>query len=499
MAAERIERIARDKDMELLNANVGTGMAMSETAPEDCYELVLFDRTGTRVLLWQDNNSASLPVVHIRQFTRIAEQITSSVKRLWGITTVLLWSERAEAEDGCERLAVLEVIEGSKARAGLDWFEIQLAVTPLGKKKALRIDRCRAKAIGRATMLEPFSRLGWFYRLRDWVSREINLKDIEPADFVQLNGSGAFCLLKFQTDSTPLWFKAVGAPNLREFPITLLLSRLFPTYLPPLLASEPVLNGWLMESGGDLTLFDCPQMEVWMEAVRRLAEMQIHSRGRTSELLQAGCHDLRLETLNSLVPSFFQAMAHLMAGQKTPSPPPLTIEDISDLARNVQEALTTMIDCCDAETLGHSDFNPGNILVDGERIVFTDWAEAYVGWPFLTFEFFLAHLSKSRPGLTQQEDYLREASIKPWLSLISRESLRRALDLSPLIGPYAYAINAWRDPRRLANPQSQDFLRSLARRMKREADYIRSKRHQHPDLGNGYSTGTGGLKCGFLS
>jgi len=43
---------------------------------------------------------------------------------------------------------------------------------------------------------------------------------MELKDFHQLNGCETFSLIRFETTQLPVWFKAVGKPNLHEFPIT---------------------------------------------------------------------------------------------------------------------------------------------------------------------------------------------------------------------------------------------------------------------------------------
>jgi len=64
--------------------------------------------------------------------------------------------------------------------------------------------------------------------LVDRVDRRVVLlvqRAIEPyglrlsGEFRQLNASPTFALLRLETTGQALWFKAVGEPNLREFPI----------------------------------------------------------------------------------------------------------------------------------------------------------------------------------------------------------------------------------------------------------------------------------------
>jgi hypothetical protein len=130
------------------------------------------------------------------------------------------------------------------------------------------------------------------------------------------------------------------------------------------------------------------------------------------------------------------------------------------------------------DTLGHSDFNPGNIIVGPERCTFLDWAEAHVGHPFLTYEYFLAHLRKDYPHLAPLEGDLRAAYSRIWSSVASPEQIAQAYSFSRLVAVYAYTAssNVWRDPERLKVPGFQGYLRSLTRRMKQEADSIQRQR-----------------------
>ncbi|HEY6249491.1 MAG TPA: phosphotransferase [Candidatus Angelobacter sp.] len=458
----------------------------------DLYQLVLMNSVGTRVLLQRKNRARGLPEICIPRFTRPAEQITSWLRTSCDMKAVLLWSGWIDREQDGQRFAVLEALDNAKHLIpGWEWFGTEQARAHIAAPQARLIEKSQARALKLClgTDPEPFSRLGWLHRLRDWIIGVLQPLGTQLGDFSHFNGSASFSLIRFETDSKPLWFKAVGAPNLHEFPITLLLSRLFPAYLPRILASDPLLNGWLMESGGELTLFDCQDLDAWTNACRCLAELQIASLGRTAECLQVGCRDLRLDRLASLIASFFDTMAELMSRQTKHSPAALTSSELSEnemtiasnnqsLANDLQEALGQMAELSYPDALGHADFNPGNVLVDGERTVFTDWAEAYVGCPFLTCEYFLAHLGNSCPSLLEHEGRLRDAYLQRWIGLISERKLRLALNLSPLIAPYVYAIssNAWADPKRLADSRIQGSLRSLTRRMKREADSLHHRR-----------------------
>jgi hypothetical protein len=451
-----------------------------DTEHTDCYELVLLNPEGTHVVLQEAGEAKSLPTVRIPRFTRPAEKITSLLRNDWSVRTTVLWSSAIESAPNVIYFAVLEAIdEIEQPPAGLKWFHIHEALTLIETSQAALIETSHARVltICFGADPEPFSRLGWIHRLRAWINRTVQPFGTQLGEFVQLNGSATFSLVRFETSTKPLWFKAIGEPNLREFSITLLLYRLFPDYLPKILASDRLLNGWLMESGGESTLHDLEGLDIWIVAVQRLAHLQIESIPTVTKLLEAGCRDLRPEALSKVLAPFFDNMAGLMEQQTKSTPRPLTRQELSEVAATVKEALLLMAESGIPDTLGHSDFNPGNVLVDGERCVFTDWAEAHVGHPFLTFEYVLAHLRMSCPTLMMRENCLRQTYAECWRSIVCPTSIERALQLSPLIAVYACAIstNSWRDPKRLA-PHVPGHLRSLTRRMRQEANELYERR-----------------------
>ncbi|MCI0724260.1 MAG: phosphotransferase, partial [Acidobacteria bacterium] len=236
--------------------------------------------------------------------------------------------------------------------------------------------------------------------------------------------------------------------------------------------------GWLMKDAGGLCLDELEDCSAWKRAATALAALQIRSIGKTGRLLEAGCKDLCISTLLALVDPFLDVMADLMKEQRKIPPPTLSREELSELSATLKQALQCLAALRMSDTLGHSDFNPGNIIVGRERCVFIDWAEAHVGHPFLTFEYFLAHLRKDYPHLVPFESDFRSAYSDTWNSIASPEQVAESFPFSPLVAVYAYAVSAgvWRDAERLKVPGIQGYLRSLTRRMKQEADLLQRPR-----------------------
>jgi len=454
----------------------------AEAVGKDAYRLIVFNQSGTAVLLKTRASGYELPLVNISKFTRPAQEITTLLRDRWHIPSVLLLSGALEPAPDTVYYAALEAqVRTCGLPEGMDWFPVHHAISHLLKDKRHGIlESSYLRATNRMAGDDPelFSRLGWLSNLQGWVRTVIRPLGMELKDFHQLNGCETFALLRFDTTKRPVWFKAVGKPNLHEFPITVKLAELFPEYLPSLLATQPTCHGWLMADAGGSPLNEVEDSSAWKDAATALAGLQIASIGAIDGLLEAGCRDLRARTLFELVDPFLEVIGDLMQQQTKVPPAILSWQELSDLAATLKNALGCLESLGIPDTVGHSDFNPGNILVGSERCVFIDWAEAHVSHPFLTFEYLISHLRKDYPALARFEDAIRWSYAQPWQSVSLPEHVSEAFLFSPLVAVFAYAVagNSWRDPERLKIPQVPGYLRSLTRRMKQEADSVPRRR-----------------------
>ena len=454
--------------------------AMSQ---KDTYRLIVFDPAGTAILLESQGREYRLPQVEIPKFTRPALEVTELLRSSLTVSCVFLFSGVLEAFPETSYFAVLESRDAFRLRPqGMEWFTIHHALSNLlfARHERRVVKSCYRKAVSRTLVdsREPFCRVGWMCELQEWVDSIIRPLGMELKSFEQVNGSETFSLIRFATTKQPVWFKAVGEPNVHEYGISQALARLLPEFVPTILGTKPECHGWLMSDGGEKTLAEVEGSPAWQVALTSLADLQISSVSVTDQLLRAGAKDLRIATLLELVDPFLEAMGGLMKQQTKVPPPILSRLELLDLSATLKGALH----CLDAlqipDTLGHSDFNPGNILVGSERCVFIDWAEAHVSHPFFTFEYLISHLRKDYPSLTQVEGAIRSSYAQRWQSVSLSEQVSEAFLFSPLVAVFAYAVagNSWRDPERLEIPQVPGYLRSLTRRMKQEADSVQRRR-----------------------
>ena len=443
----------------------------------ETYRLIITRRNLTEILLLPNGRDWTLPRVEVPKQQRVAEQLTAETQKAWGLETCCLFvsGSRTPGQNGEAVSAVMEsVTHNGKAPAGTYWMPRTVA-TGRGvpeEARAIQESLAELESYARGEKSGPFARPGWLRELFAWVQEQVGPLGLQvTGQFRQLNASPTFSLIRLETADGALWFKATGEPNTHELPVSLLLARLFPKHVPRILGVHPSWNGWLSREASGEALDQVSDFSGWERVAEELAELQIASIGKTRELLEGKCKDLRLPELERRIDPFLARMAEMMAKQEKSSPAPLLESELVSLAEGLRESFSLLQSFGLPDTVGHIDCNPGNILVSTERCVFLDWAEGCVSNPLITFEYLCEHFRRSAVLKPSAVARLTAAYGRPWTSFCSPDDLRRALALSPLIAAFVYAISsdAWREPDSILNQELAGYFRSLTRRMYREA------------------------------
>ncbi len=441
------------------------------------YRLIVTRRNASEILLVPHGSGWALPRIDIYPQQRLAEQLTAEVTRAWGLEAYCLFvpSTRTSDPKGEARCALLEAVRhNDKSPVGTYWMPPSVAsgCCHPGEASAIRDGLAELDSYTKGERAGEFARPGWLQELFQWTEEQIGPLGLRlTGAFRQLNASPTFSLTRMETNAGALWFKATGEPNSHELPVTVALGGLFPRYIPRILAVHHAWNGWLSAEVEGVSLDQSTDVPTWERAAEELAELQIASVGKTVELLEAQTKDLRVPNLVERIDPFVARMGELMAAQEKPTPAPLVRSELVTLAEGLKECCALLASCGLPNTLGHLDFNPGNILVSGDRCVFLDWAEGCVAPPLLTFEYLREHVARSGIEESAVGERLSAAYLRAWASFYSPGDLRRALTLSPLIAVFAYAIanDSWRSADIVQNPPLAGYFRSLTRRMYREA------------------------------
>jgi len=445
----------------------------------ESYRVIVLRRSGAEVLVVPNDAGCMLPTVEIPRWQRVPASLAGALKSDWGVDVLALFECQQDppGDPGGFRYEATEYLRGRSNPTGpIRWTEI----STLGRGSLIdqrdywAIQRVLGVCNGKteAALAGPFARLGWFAELRDWIESVVSRLGFRlTGEFRQLNASPSFSLIRFETSGPAVWFKAVGEPNQREFPITCTLSRLFPAHLPNVLATRPDWNAWLTRESEGRLLDEEQENGTWERVAAVLSELQINSCGRTPAITRAGVHDLSVRTLRKQIRPFVDITQQLMQQQRKTPPATLDRKELLALGDRIGEAFDFLEALEIPETLGHLDLNPGNIVVSATKCVFLDWAEAYVGNPFLTFQYLIEHFRRSHPRDSTLESQVLESYAAPWGRILPRDAIDAGLNVTPLLAVFSYMCGTGllSDGERLKQAEFAGYLRGLARRMDREA------------------------------
>jgi Phosphotransferase enzyme family len=453
---------------------------MTPNAETDIFHLIIPRNGNSEVLLQTNGESYSLPQVEIPKWRRAVEFLTKRVKENWGLETVCLFDPRWEDADRGGWRFNYQVIEPRDSDwippSSLRWMKLSL-VSPetfecTDQLRALERSLDFADAFNSGERPGPFAKAGWIDDLMKWMQFHLYPLGLTlTGSFRQLNGNPFFSLIRFETNASAVWFKAVGEPNLQEYEITKKLAESHPEFLPTIIATRPEWHGLLMAEVDGTNLRNSLDLDQWRLAVSTLASLQIDLIGRTDWLLQIGCKDRRLSKILDDVDPFLEVMVEVMQRQPKTPPEILTRPELLELGKRLKDACHRLESAEVLDTLVHGDFNPANIRVTlDHRCVFLDWAEGYVGPPSVTFEHLLANLRRNHPELTSWEEPLRETYMARWKTVVTSRQISEAMVLTPLIAVLCYALSSdgWRDSQRVNEPNFAKHMRSLVRRMHKE-------------------------------
>lgn len=457
----------------------------SPTQPDHVlFRILLYRKDENEILLETTWEGFRLPVLNVPAHTRTAEEVTSAIRSTWNLETYCLFSlsDSARPQALVRDQAAEACYPNCGCPAGMEWLPVASLSEGVFQSPSdfTAVDNSLRtfEQYRRDELPGFFGKPGWLRGVTEWVEARAGATGLcLTGNFRQLNASPTFSLLRLETDGPAVWFKAVGEPNLHEYSITLKLATAFPEFVPHLLGSRPEWNAWLALEAAGTQLDAISPQRAWESAAENLALLQVATLGRRFELMDAGSKDLRPWALRNLIDPFFDSMTDLMERQTKPSPEPLSRDELMALRREIRSALEELETDGVPNTLGHLDMNPGNVVVSDSRCVFLDWAEAYVGPPFFSFEYLLQHWRRLHSAEQGNEGSMTCRYATEWRPFASSEQIATSFKLTPMLSAFAYAVGgttSWRTENITAGHAS--YLRSLVRRMKHEVNALLERR-----------------------
>lgn len=437
----------------------------------DEWRLVVIDAQSLRLLAHDGASGAFLPREFIAPYTRVAEALTEAIKQHYGLSTIQLAVVSHPGErGGC---AVHEVISSCTA-ACRPLSLLALDEIASGELTAEERNAVLSIMAGEPTKWGRFARLGWIYELLDLMGT--NRDRIAMPVIRQLGLSIDFCLISWKDASgRKLWFKAVGEPNTREYRLTLALAGRFRAYLPKITVSIPEWNGWVMEDANGVPLNESHASEQCKEALTALAVMQREMACDVHLLRTVGAKDWTCLKIAALCEPFFADAERIMLAQISTKTNPLLDSELILLRSEIESAISIIENAGIPETLFHGDIGHGNIIATSEGPVFLDWAETYIGHPFLCAEHLLADFMRFHPHLSCDSMALRIAYANHWKDYATTSALTNVVTFAPATAAFVYALMAWESSVNGPEPtRSWPLIRSLLRRTKWELVRARS-------------------------
>jgi hypothetical protein len=431
--------------------------------------LVLIEAHSMQILTTASDASPVLPRESIPAYTRLAATLTEAIKQKYGLHTIQL----AVLPDvgGNSYYAIHEIISPQEAAPRELSFHAldELAASEFTSEQralVLKIMRGEASELGR------FARLGWINELLAKIEGD---QDRSRWPVVQqLNQGIDFCLLSMtDANGDKMWFKAVGEPNTREYALTVKLTRRFPAYLPKIVATIPEWNGWITEHVVGTPLHESAEIHHSEQALTALAAMQKEAASSIASLLPLGAKDWSCSRLLLLSAPFFEEARQAMRTQTSTLSEPLTDMELDHLRMDIESGLVDFMSTGIPETLLHGDVGHGNTIASPAGPVFLDWAETYVGHPFLSAEHLLADLARSNRAFSENQAALRTGYSAHWKTYAPPRELKRLVALAPAIAAFFYGVLCWDANRKRPDPtRAWPLLRSMLRRSKHELEQM---------------------------
>ena len=416
----------------------------------ESWRLLIFRRDAEEILLRSERTGFALPQVDIPANERIAANVNRIVECELGLEVISLYEvfPSNPKQGGVFYHAAVAARPRADIPAGTYWTRVgSLTADSFSRQEefaAIATFRSGLNAAKNGETPEPFLKPNWFAEVAAWAGRSLRPYGLRlSGPFQQLNAGPTFSLIRFATDGTPVWFKAVGEPNTREFRLTLALAQVCSEYLPKVLAENAEWNAWLAEEASGISLSSSADFPLWECAADSLAHLQVRALPHLAEFSCAGARDLRPSSILSRVAPFCEFIAGSTDRADSRDTAQLRKVDWRHLSAAIQDALMELERLNLPETLGHMDLNPQNIFGSARGCIFLDWAEGFTGCPFFSFEYLLQHFRRSFPNDTSLEARCRNAYVRRWQPFLSSRDLERALAFSPLAALFAYASTLW--------------------------------------------------------
>lgn len=278
----------------------------------------------------------------------------------------------------------------------------------------------------------PWNQPDWLETVHTWIHSELqrcNISALGPIEQPHIRPWST--VLKIPTTGGWVYFKATAPCFGHETALTQYLAHFAPELLPQLLAVD-LERRWLLmrDSGTPLRAFikESRSIERWQAVLPLYIDLQKNLASHQTELLELGVFDRRLSRL----PEMFAELVSDEPAMLLDQPESLTTSEyrrLRDFASKFERMCARLASFGIPETLHHDDFHDGNIFIQDEQVILTDWGESAVSHPFFSLVVMLRGLENT---LDLQPDAPELITLHDWYLSYWREYAPLA-ELQPVV------------------------------------------------------------------
>ena len=407
---------------------------------------LVFSKSGREIAV-KNGDRPTLPEVRVldRFYPEIEEFVNAAARKLGVDLRVLRCLDQGNLEAGRPRLYSLEASDYSEPLSvDFRWTDAIEACRLTGyddsQITSIRLECERVTRLPECPVV-PWEWTGeWGREAREWVYGHVeSLYSAESVTLTPIRSWSISSVMRVDVvtgdGSERLYFKASPAFFSREVVLTDVVAKRFPQVSPKLVAEDAVRGWMLMEDLGDLTLGDADSVELWCDAMRALARLQIGFVDHTSLLEGLGLERRFTPVVSSTLREWLQEPGSLGLGYEAERTEK-ALERIVPYVGLVDE-LCALVDSVGLpQALDHGDLDAGNIFVRNGVPVMMDWSDSSISSPLFTPALI--------PQVTRNTDLL-SAYLEEWKGFGFGDRLEEAFKASKPIAALERAFHYHRN------------------------------------------------------
>ncbi len=222
------------------------------------------------------------------------------------------------------------------------------------------------------TQRSQWAQRDWARALHGWVDQQLAVPTSSSTRLSPFRLWGISAVWRVDGADATHWCKAVYPGFAAEPAITREIDRRCPGRVPGVVAIDDERRVLLMTDVAGSSVAE--RIERTDDAIRALVALQRELGAHGESLLAAGAAPRPLVHLADDVAAVVATLASPSVQDALEVD--VAAADVEVLTRSIRAAVAIVDMLGMAETVVHGDFHPGNVMVDGERVVIIDWSDA---------------------------------------------------------------------------------------------------------------------------